>query len=125
MIEPINFSQLEIVPKGWGRELLIVNKDYCGKILEFNAGAKFSFHYHDQKSESFLLLKGKMLFYYYDLAKAEEKQTEINPGLVIHIPRGNPHKLVAIEPSVIVEFSTHHEDSDSYRIGKGDSQNVS
>lgn len=122
MIDQIKFSQVDIVEKGWGRELIVVNNDYCGKILEFKKDASFSFHYHDNKSESFFLLKGKMLFSYIDLNNADLKQIEIWPGTVIHIPRGNPHKLNAIEESTIIEFSTHHDDSDSYRIAKGDSQ---
>ena len=38
---------VEIVPKGWGKEIIFVNNDeYCGKILCFNKDKKFSMHYH-------------------------------------------------------------------------------
>mgnify|MGYP001266609128 CR=1 FL=1 len=31
------------VPKGWGEEIIIENNDlYCGKMLIFNQGCKFS-----------------------------------------------------------------------------------
>jgi hypothetical protein len=33
----------EIVEKGWGKEIIFVNNpEYCGKILCFNKGKKFS-----------------------------------------------------------------------------------
>ena len=41
------------VPKGWGEELVIENNElYCGKILRFNGGCKFSMHYHMNKDET-------------------------------------------------------------------------
>jgi len=40
----------EIVEKGWGKEIIFVNNpEYCGKILCFDKGKKFSMHYHIQK----------------------------------------------------------------------------
>jgi mannose-6-phosphate isomerase-like protein (cupin superfamily) len=113
----------KVVEKGWGQELWIVNNDkYCGKILKFNAGSKFSMHYHIEKEETFYVLKGHLVLNYFDLANAEIKSEHLYCGDVIDIPQCNPHKLEAIEDSSIIEISTHHEDSDSYRIGKGDSQ---
>jgi len=41
------------VPKGWGHELILVNNEkYCGKILFFKKGCKFSMHYHMIKQET-------------------------------------------------------------------------
>ena len=35
------------IPKGWGHEVIFVNNElYCGKLLVFKKGAKFSMHYH-------------------------------------------------------------------------------
>lgn len=112
-----------VVQKGWGQELWIVNNHkYCGKILEFNAGAKFSMHYHVNKEETFFVLNGHLKLYYFDLSNAEPKYEDLRSGDVVDIPQYNPHKIEAIEDSTIIEISTHHEDSDSYRIAKGDSQ---
>jgi mannose-6-phosphate isomerase-like protein (cupin superfamily) len=113
----------KVVEKGWGQELWIVNNDkYCGKILKFNSGSKFSMHYHVDKEETFYVLKGHLVLKYYDLSNAEEKIEHIYCGDVVDIPQYNPHKIEALEDSSIIEISTHHEDSDSYRIAKGDSQ---
>jgi len=114
---------LKNVTKGWGEEVWIVNNDeYCGKILKFNNGARFSMHYHINKEETFFVSKGKLSLKSINLENAEEFTKEINVGDVVDIPRFAPHQLTALEDSEIIEFSTHHEDSDSYRIAKGDSQ---
>lgn len=112
-----------IVEKGWGREIVIDNNDkYCGKLLEFKKGSEFSFHYHMEKDETFYVLMGELNFGFIDLSKAEYHTKVLKQGQCVRIPRGQPHKIRAEEDSIIIEVSTHHEDSDSYRIGKGDSQ---
>jgi len=116
------FSPLKFVKKGWGHELWIVNKeDYCGKLLFFNRGKKCSWHYHEIKDEVFYLAKGKMLVKYSwedDISSAEE--TILQEGMKFEVPVGLRHQMLAIEESHLYEFSTHHEDSDSFRLQKGD-----
>ena len=112
-----------IVNKSWGKEIWIVNnEEYCGKILEFNAGSKFSMHFHVEKKETFYVLKGKLILNYFDLTNADKYSEELNIGDIVDINRFFPHQIQAIEDSSIIEFSTQHKDSDSYRIEKGDSQ---
>ena len=49
---------VEIVPKGWGKEIIFVNNDeYCGKLLCFEKGKKFSMHYHIQKKRDMVCIK--------------------------------------------------------------------
>ena len=113
-----------IVLKKWGREIIIHNDgDYCGKILRFNIGGKFSMHYHMKKSETWYVTKGVFSLKYIDTETANEFETEITVGHVIEIPRGQPHQLQALTDAEIFEVSTQHFDDDSYRIKKGDSQN--
>ncbi len=121
MPNPI-FRKATEVKKGWGKEVVLANFDYCGKLLCFNAGTLISNHYHLVKSESFYVLKGSLDFYYYDLSNADQYTVTIKEGDIVDIPAGTPHQLLALEDSVIIEVSTHHEDSDSYRIGKGNTQ---
>ena len=114
---------LQEVQKGWGKEIWLANNNkYCGKILKFNACSKFSMHYHVDKEETFYILDGHLKLKYFDLSNAEEKIQDLYSGDVVDIPQFNPHKIEAIKESTIIEISTHHEDSDSYRIEKGDSQ---
>ena len=114
-----------VIPKAWGEELVIENNDlYCGKLLRFNNKAEFSFHYHMEKTETFYVNSGIFILKYFDLNNAEEFMCELIEGDTIHIPNGNPHKLICVSVGggEIFEVSTPHKDEDSYRIGKGDSQ---
>jgi len=110
------------VDKGWGWERWIVNKkEYCGKLLFFEAGKRCSWHYHKIKDEVFYLQSGKMIVKFSeedDLDKAQE--LILNPGENFYIYTGLRHQMIALEDSELFEFSTQHFDSDSYRIIKGD-----
>lgn len=123
MIEPITFHSVKIVPKGWGEEQHIISNDlYCGKILKFLKDKKFSFHSHFYKTETWYVVKGKLILTYFDLSNADKIKKTLIVGDVIHIPNGNPHQLMALEDSEIFETSTKDDSSDNYRIAKGDSQ---
>ena len=108
------------IQKGWGYELEIVNNElYCGKILVFKSGCKFSMHYHIIKQETWYVNKGKFQFRWINTEDASIHSMELNVGEVVTIPRGMPHQLEALEDGEIFEISTQHFDSDSYRVWKG------
>ncbi len=65
---------------------------------------------------------GRLLLTYIDTSDASKHEVELRSGDIIEIPRLAPHQLFAHENSTVIEFSTHHEDSDSYRVAPGDSQ---
>ena len=114
------------VDKVWGHEEWIVNNNlYCGKRLCLKKGKRCSLHYHKNKDETFYILKGTVLMEILTPNKIENK-TFYYPELKImkegdrqHIIPEMQHRFSGLEDSVIIEFSTHHEDSDSYRIEKG------
>tara|TARA_B100001059_G_C17838451_1_gene590055 strand:+ start:5693 stop:6358 length:666 start_codon:yes stop_codon:yes gene_type:complete len=111
----------KIVKKGWGKEIWFVNNDeYCGKILCFDKGKKFSMHYHVEKKETWYIAKGKFLFSWICPQKGIVYNEYLNIGDVITNERGEAHQMEALEDSEIFEVSTFHKDSDSYRIEKGD-----
>ncbi len=111
------------IPKGWGEELIIHNSElYCGKILSFKAGCKFSMHYHLLKTETWYVSKGYFLYRWIDTETAQLEEEELKIGDVVTQERGQPHQLIALEDGEIFEVSTQHFDSDSYRVMKGDSQ---
>lgn len=116
--------KVENHPKGWGKETWLANTpQYCGKLLCFNKGAKFSAHFHDLKNETFYVLKGKVKLTWFNLQNADEIVEVLIEGEVIDIPRLCVHQVEALEESVIIEVSTQHLETDSYRVRKGDSQN--
>src|SRR3989338_8144132 len=102
-------SEHKEVPKVWGKEVWIVNKDYCGKKLVLNKGYRCSIHHHKIKDETFYIIKGKVLL------EANNKSAIMLPGDSILIEPKTKHRFTGLEDSEIIEFSTHHEDSDSYR----------
>jgi len=113
-----------IIPKKWGEEIIIHNSEkYCGKILRFNRGAKFSMHFHKLKTETWYVTAGAFRLTWIDTRNAERHEDMIGVGNIIHIDPATPHQLEAILAGEIFEVSTQHFDDDSYRIEKGDSQN--
>ncbi len=107
MAEIIN--RYKEVIKDWGKEIWLVNRDYCGKRLILNKGYRCSMHYHKSKDETFYVLKGKVLM------EIGNKKYVMLPGHLILIEPNTKHRFTGLEDSEIMEFSTHHEDSDSYR----------
>ena len=123
------------IPKGWGFERWVVNNDlYCGKELFIARGRKFSVHYHEKKDETFYVTEGKAYLSYAMLPPDEHwddiqmrswwnnnvKFEEMNVGDVFHVPPRMVHTLQAVTDFTVMEFSTHHDDDDSYRIIRWD-----
>lgn len=101
----------EIHEKVWGSEEWIVNTPmYCGKFLFLQKGKRCSLHYHKNKDETFYVLKGRVLM------EVNNKEKVMKKGSIQHITPLTKHRFNGLESSVIIEFSTHHEESDSYRV---------
>ena len=120
-------TEIKFVPKGWGFEKWIVNKEeYCGKLLYFVKGKRCSWHYHELKDETFFIQSGRVLVYYswddvlYDKGCCMAKEITLGPGDNFHIPRGLRHQVIALEDTELFEFSTQHFDEDSIRVHNGD-----
>lgn len=117
---------INFVPKGWGFEKWIVNKEeYCGKVLFFVKGKKCSYHYHKLKDETFFVQSGKVELKFCPDAMFDNhldlcKKYVLEKGDTFHIPRNARHQILALEDSEIIEFSTQHFDEDSYRVVRGD-----
>ena len=112
----------EVHPKGWGREVWVVNNSkYCGKIMHLNAGKQCSIHYHKVKDETFHVLSGMLELHLFKGGYPEEQSVVVmKQGDTVHIPTGLVHRFRGIEDSMILEISTQHFEEDSYRHLKGD-----
>jgi mannose-6-phosphate isomerase-like protein (cupin superfamily) len=113
---------IQIVPKGWGREVWIANNEkYCGKILKIKKGKRCSLHYHSLKTETFFLRAGRLIVRVKESADSSViEEFELGPGDCMDVPSGLVHQMEALEDTELYEFSTQHFDSDSFRLEKGD-----
>jgi mannose-6-phosphate isomerase-like protein (cupin superfamily) len=111
------------IPKGWGEEIIISNHElYCGKLLRFKNGAKFSMHYHMIKDETWYVNYGEFMYRWLDTETATLNEIILKEGDTVRQRPGQPHQLEALTEGEIFEVSTQHFDTDSYRVWKGDSQ---
>jgi len=112
---------VEVVPKGWGKEIIFVNNDeYCGKLLCFDKDKKLSMHYHIKKKETWYVSKGSFILVWVETDTGTTHTEYLKVGDVITNERGEPHQLIALEDSEVFEVSTKHYDEDSFRMWKGD-----
>lgn len=112
-----------VVKKGWGSELIWATNDkYCGKLMHFNAGAKFSMHFHSVKDETWHVLSGKFKVVVINTRDASRKEFTLSPNDTWHNPPLVPHQLICLEAGTIVEVSTPDSVEDNYRVEPGDSQ---
>jgi mannose-6-phosphate isomerase-like protein (cupin superfamily) len=105
----MSHDEIAIHPKVWGEEHWIVNKEYCGKKLVLRRGYRCSLHYHKAKDEVFYIISGAVLMEVNGTARL------LTPGMKQYIQPGDRHRFTGLEPSAIIEFSTHHVEEDSYR----------
>lgn len=112
-----------VVSKGWGSELIWVTNDkYCGKLLRFNAGSKFSMHFHATKEESWFVIDGEFIVRYIMTDNAEVREAELKAGDTWHNNPLQPHQLICVKEGTIIEVSTPDSVEDNYRVYPGDSQ---
>lgn len=110
---------MKIVEKIWGEEKWIVNRnDYCGKILILKHDFRCSLHMHKLKDETFYVARGKVIM------EVGDKKWVMKHGDVQHIEQGVYHRFTGLTDAEIFEFSTHHEDSDSYRKEESGKSNI-
>jgi len=112
----VNEPYIKKIAKPWGYELHFVpeNMPYMGKIEHINAGARMSLQSHDQKQESWFLMKGKAKIIW-DNAKGELVETEMEEGKGYTCRIGQRHRLAGITDCDIIEVSTP-EQGTTYRL---------
>lgn len=109
--------------RGWGVEYWIENlPEYCGKLLVLENGKRCSLHFHMKKRETMYLQAGAVDILFVDPDTGKEYTVELYPGDSIMIPPGQVHQIINHQngSSLLFEFSTMHEEADSYRVRKGD-----
>jgi quercetin dioxygenase-like cupin family protein len=111
------------VEKGWGHELIWATNDkYCGKLLKFNKGSRFSMHFHAVKDETWYVLDGQFEVHWINTKDATTDSRILFTGDIWRNEPMFPHQLICIKAGTIIEVSTPDSVEDNYRVGKGDSQ---
>jgi len=113
MLENLVNGWVERHAKKWGYEIWMANNGlYCGKILHLWEGRMCSLHFHKLKDETFYLFRGKVLL------EVEDEKTVLHEGESVHIPIGTKHRFGGLQESDIIEISTQHFETDSYRLSE-------
>jgi len=103
------------VDKDWGYEEWIVNNElYCFKKIFVKKGYQCSIHWHKNKDETFYIEDGQIT-----LELFGEDSRDLLKGESIRLVPNTLHRFTAVKDTMIYEVSTHHEDSDSYRVIRG------
>lgn len=103
------------VDKLWGYEEWLVNNElYCAKYLHITKGAQCSLHMHVIKDETFYLISGSVEIEV-DSGRGLISYSLPTPLKFIRIKPKEYHRFKALENSILLEVSTHHDDRDSIR----------
>lgn len=102
-----NSPYVKRVEKPWGYELHWVPEDapYMGKVLHIGEGQRLSLQIHDEKSESWFVMKGHAKVMW-DNSQGELIETELAEGQGYTTHVGQRHRLIGITDCDILEVST-------------------
>src|SRR3989338_9572928 len=101
----------------WGYELWIENNEkYCNKLLILNEGFESSWHYHERKDETFIVLGGQVSLTYTNGKNAPEQILVLNQGDKFRLRPGVIHTFKSMVPrSIVMEVSTT-DDGDNVKL---------
>lgn len=105
--------------KYWGSIETVVNRNFTGKRLFFEKGKNSSLHFHCNKKETYYIHSGKLLARL-RAGRGEDHFFTLDTGSTLFIPPGLMHQDGGLEDTVIIEISTHDEDSDSFIVEDGE-----
>lgn len=93
----------------------IINREFTGKKIFFKKGNKSSLHFHCKKTEAYFIHSGK-LFLRLKAGQGEDRFFVLEPGQAVQITPGLMHQAGGLEDTIIIEISTHDEDSDDFIV---------
>ena len=108
-----------IVNKSWGQEDIIIHNGlYCGKILTVQPyGIASSVNYHKLKTKTFYVLSGTLYLQLCDETGKVLTQFTLATENTYTITPLTPHRFYTMGTECrFLEFSTHDDPEDSYRI---------
>ena len=116
---PPILSVAKEVDKYWGNmKTLFENDQYTVKRIFMRKGTQSSMEYHIDKEESYYIESGKLKIGT-RIGRAKNTSLILNENDVFNIPVGFMHMRIALEDTVIIEFSTLDNDGDSHIVEDG------
>jgi mannose-6-phosphate isomerase-like protein (cupin superfamily) len=107
------------IEKYWGNIITVeANDKFVLKHIFMRKDTQSSMEYHVEKEEWYYVLSGKLKVGM-RIGRAKNKSVILSAGDIIHIPRGLMHMRMALEDTVIVEWSNTDNDSDSNIVEDG------
>ena len=96
----------------WGYDLWIENNEkYCSKLLILHKGFESSWHYHERKDETFVILEGQVSLTYANGINATAQTIILNKGDKFRLKPGVVHTFKSLAPkSIVMEVSTTDDD---------------
>ena len=114
-----NEDSAKVVNKPWGKEVWINYREgenigdetklYVMKKLYIVKGTKTSFQYHQKKSETNFLVKGKVEAWFESRPGYIEKKI-LSAGSIWSIPPNTKHRIITLEDVTLLEASTPEVD---------------
>tara|TARA_Y100001938_G_scaffold148685_1_gene233176 strand:+ start:782 stop:1195 length:414 start_codon:yes stop_codon:yes gene_type:complete len=110
---------VKAVDKYWGdMKTLFENDLYTVKRIFMKKDTQSSMEYHVKKQESYYIESGRLKIGT-RIGRAKNTSLILEQGDVFHIPVGFMHMRIALEDTIIIEFSTLDDDGDSHIVEDG------
>jgi len=105
--------------KYWGYiTTVFATQDFTLKEVFMKGGTQSSMEYHVNKDEYYYIQSGKLKVGM-RIGRAKNKSIILEAGDVFHIPPGLMHMRIAIEDTLVIEWSNKDDDSDSNIVEDG------
>ena len=107
--------------KKWGAELIVCRSPHACKIMVLEPDSQVSMHWHEEKSESFLLVSGELIIETVIIETGHKDIVHLkNKFDSITLPPRVPHTFYCPvsqeEPTIFIEASSEDKSYDNYRI---------
>jgi len=114
-------SNLLKADKKWGAELIICRTPHAAKIMVLEPDTQVSMHWHEDKSETFILIEGEMVVETVIIETGHKDVVILkNKFDSITLPPRVPHTFYCpIKqnlPTIFIEASSEDKSNDNYRI---------
>ena len=106
------------IPKIWGREIILHDGTYCCKLLQYDGVRTSSRHYHENKHETFVVVKGLFEIEWYHLDdEGNRGEGKFGPGAALVLQPRTVHRVKCLAPvGIIVEASSKEDPDDCVRL---------